>query len=127
MKASRASTEARQLRTLARLAFLGALLAPSSLVHGGPTLCAVRRLTGLPCPTCGLTRSWQAATRLDIRRSIAFHPLGMPTIALAGVVGFGDGRMARRLAAPLPATALGIGWIAVWLIRLRRAAVARNG
>lgn len=125
MTASR-RTEAGQLRTLARLAFLGAALAPGRLIHGGPTLCAVRRLTGLPCPTCGMSRSWHAASRLELRRSVAFHPLGIPTIALAGIVGFGDGRVSRRLAGPIPAAALGLGWVAVWVFRLRGAALARR-
>jgi hypothetical protein len=42
----------------------------------GVDLCWFRRLSGLPCPGCGLTRSLLALTQGDLRRSVAFHPFG---------------------------------------------------
>ena len=40
------------------------------------TLCLFHRLTGLPCPACGLTHAWLAAGRGEWRLSWAWHPLG---------------------------------------------------
>jgi len=106
---------------LARLALLGVLLAallPERMARAGPTLCPVRRLTGLPCPACGVTRSWNAAARLKLLDSLRFHPLGMPAMVATIVVGWRVGRGER---VHLPAGVLsGItaAWLGVWLTRL---------
>ena len=44
--------------------------------HHLPEVCAFKRVTGLPCPGCGLTRSWVAAVHGDLAASLAFHRLG---------------------------------------------------
>lgn len=44
--------------------------------HRLPEVCAFKRVTGLPCPGCGLTRSWVAAVHGDLAASLAFHKLG---------------------------------------------------
>jgi hypothetical protein len=41
-----------------------------------PPVCLLRMTTGLPCPGCGLTRSWVSALHGDLRGSLAHHPLG---------------------------------------------------
>lgn len=108
-------------RALAVLAVLAARLVPRRIVHAGPTVCPFRLVTGRPCPTCGMTRSWSAATRLDVRESLAWHPLGIPTVLGALLVASGlsmstvDDRAARRLAA----ASAGL-WLAVWLVRFVR-------
>jgi hypothetical protein len=40
-------------------------------------LCPFKIITGLPCPTCGLTRAVMAMTRLDFAAAFAFNPLGV--------------------------------------------------
>lgn len=37
--------------------------------------CVVRRVTGLACPGCGMTRAWLAVLRLDFAAAVAYHPL----------------------------------------------------
>jgi hypothetical protein len=49
-----------------------------------PDLCLFHRITGLPCPTCGLTRSWAALLRGHLGQSLHYHALG--PLALAGLV-----------------------------------------
>ncbi|MFL5724720.1 MAG: DUF2752 domain-containing protein [Chloroflexota bacterium] len=91
------------------------------MVHAGPTLCPFRLATGRPCPTCGMTRSWSAATRLDVRESLAWHPLGIPTVVGAVIFATGfapagvDDSAARRWA--FAAAAM---WIAIFAVRLVR-------
>ena len=53
---------------------------------GGVEICPMKRLSGLPCPGCGITRSicWTSRGRLD--RAFHMHPLGTATW-LAAVVG----------------------------------------
>jgi hypothetical protein len=47
-------------------------------------LCPFKIITGLPCPTCGLTRAVMAMTRLDFAAAFAFNPLGF-----AAAIGIG--------------------------------------
>ena len=102
---------------------VGAAIAlPRGLLRDSPVICPFRRLTGLPCPACGLTRSWQAAAHLEPAESLGYHPLGAVTfVAAAGLALAGpDGtpRLARRREVQAVAIA---AWIATWLWRLRRA------
>jgi hypothetical protein len=41
-----------------------------------PSICAFKNAFGLPCPGCGLTRSWVAIARGELDRSLTFHRLG---------------------------------------------------
>lgn len=41
-----------------------------------PELCSLKATTGIPCPGCGLTRSWVSAAHGDLAGSAAHHPLG---------------------------------------------------
>ena len=45
--------------------------------------CMFKTLTGLPCPTCGVTRTVIALSRLDVGRALFMNPLA----AIAGVAG----------------------------------------
>ena len=108
-------------RRLAALAIGLAWLLPAALTERGPVLCPVRRATGLPCPACGLTRSWAAALHGRPGASLRFHPLGMAL--LAGTVAYAArvderGRVAAVLADPLVRTGLAGAWLAVWGARL---------
>jgi hypothetical protein len=110
------------LRALASAALLGAAVLPDRVVTGGPVLCLFRRITGVPCPSCGLTRSWQAAGHGRLRDAIAFHPLGPLTMVVAAWLAM-DPRAERRLAASGTggwAAATVVAWFASWLWRLSR-------
>jgi hypothetical protein len=60
----------------AHVAVLGASYLYAPFVHDGPVVCLFRRVTGLPCPSCGLTRSFCAMSHGDLRSAGAYHPLG---------------------------------------------------
>ena len=108
-------------RGLLLAAVVVARLLPRRLLDADPPLCPFRLVTGRPCPACGLTRSWSAATRLDVAESAAWHPLGIPALLGALVVASGamapdlDDARTRRLAA-----AGAVAWLGVWLVRFVR-------
>ena len=106
---------------VARILLLGALLLPARALRTTPTICLVRRMTGRPCPACGMTRSWQATTHGRLGEGFALHPLGPLAAAAAAWVAVDDQAEARlaRLDRRFP-IALGVAWWASWLWRLRR-------
>lgn len=74
------------------LGLLGAALVPAPVAPGGdvglsiagvrlPEVCGFKRVTGIPCPGCGLTRSWVSALHGDLRASFAHHTLGWLVLA----------------------------------------------
>jgi hypothetical protein len=105
-------------RHVARVLLLAALVIPGRAVHGAPAVCPFRRVTGRPCPACGLTRSWQAAAHGRPIESLRWHPLGMLTMSLAAWLAVDRAaeerldRVDRRWLAAVAA-----GWIGVWLLR----------
>ena len=59
---------------------LALVLPPQGFVlPGGKPLemCQFKMLTHLPCPGCGLTRSFIGMAHLDLARAARFHPLGL--------------------------------------------------
>jgi len=108
-------------RGLAAILVAGAITLPGTILRGSPVICPFRRVTGLQCPACGLTRSWQAAAHLRVTESLGYHPLGAATLVGAIVVALdgGDGtpRLVGRREIQVSAVAL---WMATWLWRLAR-------
>jgi hypothetical protein len=47
-----------------------------SVPHDEESICMLRRVTGMPCPTCGVTRSFHALGQGDAAAAVRFHPLG---------------------------------------------------
>ncbi len=78
---------------------------PGGMTIPGLPLCLFKFTTGIPCPLCGLTRSFICTGHLEIGEALSYHPLG-PFLWLASVAGLavclfrilarkaGDGRKA---------------------------------
>ena len=111
---------------LAVAIILAAWRMPARLLSDTTTICPFRRATGLPCPTCGMTRSWHAAMGGRLRDSVAYHPLGIPALAAVLLVAAGrwrpDGHDAPASGRLVVASGI---WLAVWLRRLAAARAPR--
>lgn len=53
-------------------------LAWTGLLTHGPVICPFRRLTGLPCASCGLTRAATALVHLDWANAFWLCPASLP-------------------------------------------------
>lgn len=69
----------------------------------GPVVCPFRLMTGLPCPGCGLTRSWVFWLHGDWQAGLAANPFGI--VLLLAAVGFAAAT-ARALVTHRPVPAL---------------------
>lgn len=102
------------------------LLSPEH-IEDGPVLCPFRALTGLPCPGCGLTRSWVYAAHGWWQESFAANAFGLLVVAAVLVLAIVVvARRLRRVAPPdldrvlKHPVALGIGvvWLGYAVVRL---------
>jgi len=83
--------------------------------------CPLRALTGIPCPTCFLTRATSAALIGDLPASLHWHAFG--PVAAATLLGWSLMAIRQRRLVPrnLPAWPLGaatLALLAYWLLRL---------
>lgn len=59
-----------------------AVLAVALAAHFfGLTLCPLKRLAGIPCPSCGATRACLALLRGDVRSALAIQPYTLLALA----------------------------------------------
>ena len=83
--------------------------------------CPLRGLTGVPCPTCFLTRATAAALSGDLQGSIHWHAFG--PLAAAGLLIWSGLALHRRRLFPLPGgksllPVAGFALMTFWLLRL---------
>lgn len=65
----------RQTRLCLVVALVVVLMPPESGL--GVELCLLKRVSGAPCPGCGVTRSGSNLVRGRVSRAIQFHPFGL--------------------------------------------------
>jgi hypothetical protein len=58
------------------LSFLLPMPAGDGRILHLPSVCPFHELTGLPCPGCGLTRSFVCLAHGHLAESLRYHPLG---------------------------------------------------
>ena len=102
-----------------------------------PNVCSFKRLTGLDCPGCGLTRCFVHASHGDVSKALAYHPVGVvvffAVVAQLPYRAWQLGRLARgkpelKYVAPwvLPVLLL-VAMFVQWLIVIGAAIQARLG
>lgn len=105
--------EARNVRLAAGLLVGAAAVWPLLPFHP-PLACPLRATTGLPCPTCGMTRAVVAAVHGDLLGSLRYNPAGLLLLVLVVAV---VARPALTRIRPPAALLAGIG-AALWAYNL---------
>lgn len=98
---------------------LGAAVLGALYLLEVPT-CPARRILGVPCPGCGLTRATVALVRLDVAAAFALHPAVFALIPVVGWLALHGILGADRFRSP-PAwvwIAGGVLLIGLWAARL---------
>ena len=75
---------------LLRFALVALIAGALLLLVMGNTACVFRQLTGILCPTCGMSRAWLAFFRLDLDSAFRYHPMFWG-IAVLGLLYLLDG------------------------------------
>jgi hypothetical protein len=125
-------TDAALLRRLAAAALIASAVIPTEVVRGGPVICPFRAVTGRPCPSCGMTRSWSAMGHGRLRDAGGKHLFGPITFAAALAIVAGGEPLAAALLEPKgrSRTALGLlgaAWSLFWAWRLATEPVEARG
>lgn len=127
---------ARILAVLGGLGVVAASIARPATIDDGPVLCPFRRLTGLPCPLCGLTRSCVDLTHGDWEWALRANPFGFVVVAAAITLVLAVIRAAlkdkpapslSRALASRPTRLILAAWLAFGIVRLVVVAVAKAG
>lgn len=64
--------------SVAGYAWLGfQMIIPHSMQEGGLTLCMFKNVTGIPCPSCGITRALLMLLAGEPEKSLMLNPLGI--------------------------------------------------
>ena len=83
-----ARTNAGAVWTLLSVIFAASVLLPLPTADGRvghlPSICVFYNLTGLPCPGCGLTRSFVCLGHGHLFEALHWHPLGPAIFLLFG-------------------------------------------
>ena len=99
-------------------------------------VCLFHRATGLPCPSCGLTRSLTDLWHLDPAGAWSWNPLGFvafPLLLASAALAFAPRRVLERIAAALGARGRSVLWVSagalvlVFLFGAARAAAVAAG
>jgi hypothetical protein len=89
------------------------------LLPGMP--CPLRALTGIPCPTCFLTRATAAALTGNLAGSVqlhAFGPIAAAVLVWWSITAIRQRRLMPRDLPALPLAVAGLGLLIYWLLRL---------
>ena len=101
-----------------RLAFVAGMAAVVLTAVRLKMPCLLRMVTGIPCPTCGMTRAWLSCFRLELGAAFTYHPMfwSIPVLALAFLPD-GVALPGKKATSAIYLTTL-LGFALTWLIRI---------
>lgn len=104
----------------ATVSLVGLIIArawPVDSVTSGEPTCIVRILFNMPCPGCGMTRSWVYAAHGDLVTAFQYNLFGPVGLAVAvGIVGFVAYSLVRRRPPERLLSAVNPRWLLALLV-----------
>lgn len=74
------------LLTLGSYGWIGYHLLHTESHQAASTICLFKSVTGIPCPSCGITRSVLLLLQGDIMQALLINPLGILAMALLLII-----------------------------------------
>ncbi|MCX8129593.1 MAG: DUF2752 domain-containing protein [Clostridia bacterium] len=88
-------------------------------LFGNRTICVSKATFGVPCPGCGMTRSFKSLIKGDIHSAFYYHPLFILVILAAFVILFRNtGSISKIYKSAVTWISLLIVFISVWVVRM---------
>lgn len=89
------------------------------LLFIGKDICIAKRVIGIPCPGCGMTRAFMRLLSLDIRGALYYHPLFILPVLAAFVFLFRNNRhIARIYRSNMFWVVMLVVVVIVWIVRM---------
>jgi len=95
------------------------LPAANGRIAGIPDFCLFYRITGLPCPSCGLTRAFVCIGHGELQQSLHWHPIGWVVYGAVVLITLRAGAtmLSGRPVLPLSGAATrALGWVSVCVL-----------
>lgn len=80
--------------------------------------CPLKRIFGVPCPGCGITRACLSALKPDLAAAFRWHPLWFLVPLIFAVYVFKDFPIAKKLTSPPVLIGVSVLYIAVYIVRM---------
>jgi hypothetical protein len=110
----RLSLDPAELRVTGAIMLAAGVALP--LVPGHPGIaCPLRRLTGVPCPLCGMSTSVEQTVHLHLHAALAANPAGVVAVVVAILL-----LVLRPRRLSVPSVMLPLVLAAMWLFELHR-------
>lgn len=76
------------LGLIAGYAWLAYIVLQDNALHSNKTACIIKKISGVPCPSCGNTRSVIALMNGEFVQALTVNPLGIPVAGILIVFPF---------------------------------------
>lgn len=89
------------------------------LAFGSDYFCIFKRVLGIPCPTCGLTRSYEYLLRGDISNAFFYHPLFLLFPIIVVIIGAYNVDIIKKiLSKKIIIVIIGFLILGTWVVRM---------
>ena len=95
--------------------FISVIILLAFAVFSDTGICVFRRVTGVPCPSCGMTRSYLALFHGDLKTAFFMHPLFWLVPIIAGLLLFSHFKKIKFTKVYIVITII---FIAVYILRM---------
>ena len=101
--------------TIQKVGVIGGMLIYASILYIFKIGCPILRITGIPCPGCGMTRAWLSVLRLDFVAAFEYNAMFW-SIPLLCILLLLDGNLFRKkLWNNVVSGSIAVGFLLNWI------------